>query len=678
MRWRAKMDAVKKGSHEDTDEDEEDEDWNGDDDDADDDEDGEDAAEDEAPHQVALAIAEEEPPSITAAAAAAAADDALASQTIASHEPSVEDSNLQQPEAERADQAISDYFASRAKNKGSGMPSLDLLFDGDLGALLSGAPADALPAKALPPPPAAASAAGAEGSAEAHGFAQPDAALFFSQQPTAKNKQSASEIWGALRGDGQREAGHIVTPVALTQAPSAVHHRKNDAQEEDEEEEEISDERVFSATSSARQAAVGARADDVDDDQEDGAEINNANQATSALDGYFSIFRRPEAGAAQQKIERRAMADKPVINTRNAFVEDEADIEEDEFMHEGGKEGDLAAHEGNVMEAESGDEDVIENFEDIKERFREEERAMHRKEVTDLINDLAEPGGLERKRRARRRKMADKYGDEFEDWDSDDEFAYWRRKRQSKTGPAAGGGIGSLRNLLPGAAPETAAFARAFYSGRRAEEDDDDDDDDDGHDDRAGDSDGGAPHRWRFDEDDGRREEETTLSRRDWLRMVEKENSRGGFFDDEAHSFLGTTISRSGHSLASGDAEADDLELPPDAGRSMALKGSISRGAFHRRSTLLSRTSSFAGLQNQTITIGASKEDVQRKAVLRKGMVFKASSASAGSRTTSTGGRAVSMSAALSNVLHGGNASQQSSRPKQALKSVDFGDLHQH
>jgi len=52
--------------------------------------------------------------------------------------------------------------------------------------------------------------------------------------------------------------------------------------------------------------------------------------------------------------------------------------------------------------------------------------------ITELVNDLAEPGGLMRKHRERRKALGDRYGTELDDWDSDDEFHYWRNKRQGR------------------------------------------------------------------------------------------------------------------------------------------------------------------------------------------------------------------------------------------------------
>lgn len=314
------------------------------------------------------------------------------------------------------------------------------------------------------------------------------------------------------------------------------------------------------------------------------------------MQGYFSIFQQAK------KTERVGdVSEKPAINLRNQFVEDEADIEEDEFMHEGGREGDLAPNEGNEMEAESGDEDVIEHFDDIKARFREEEQASHRKGVTDLINDLAEPGGLERKRRARRRNMADKYGDEFEDWDSDDEFAYWRRKRQNKAGDRA------AAEFLSGeydAAPETRAFARAFYADRRAINEEDLEED---------------VHVTSFAQlEEG---EENNLSRSEWTRMIEKENSRLGFLDEDSQGFLASLQPSTQGEKKNEEEEEADLELPAGPATSTIA-------AVRKRSTLLSRTTSFAGLANQSIVVATSKEDAARKAVLRKGMVFKTSEVS--------------------------------------------------
>ena len=85
-----------------------------------------------------------------------------------------------------------------------------------------------------------------------------------------------------------------------------------------------------------------------------------------------------------------------------------------------------------------------------------------------------------------------------------------------------------------------------------------------------------------------------------------------------------------------------DLDLPPTPPAigvtSMATATSARSAshyqAFRKRSTLLSRTTSFSGLANQSILVGASKDETNRKAVMRKGMVFK--TATDYSTTTST------------------------------------------
>lgn len=73
-----------------------------------------------------------------------------------------------------------------------------------------------------------------------------------------------------------------------------------------------------------------------------------------------------------EKLALQAAQPKPKpakkLPQRNRYIETEADVEEDEFMNAGGVDGE--AEEQDVMEAMSGDEEEITNFEDVEVHHR--------------------------------------------------------------------------------------------------------------------------------------------------------------------------------------------------------------------------------------------------------------------------------------------------------------------
>jgi len=114
------------------------------------------------------------------------------------------------------------------------------------------------------------------------------------------------------------------------------------------------------------------QSEDADDEMED-SELIAQTEVEAANKPLHSIFLPMHERLALEE------ANKPIpkvdTRARNKYIETEADVEEDEFMNAGGEDGEGA--DADKMEAMSGDEDEINDFEDIEAHHRYDQLISH-------------------------------------------------------------------------------------------------------------------------------------------------------------------------------------------------------------------------------------------------------------------------------------------------------------
>ncbi|KAJ3160253.1 hypothetical protein HK101_000947 [Irineochytrium annulatum] len=237
-----------------------------------------------------------------------------------------------------------------------------------------------------------------------------------------------------------------------------------EGEEEDEEVEDVAEDvemkpyrRVIESDDEEEEEEADAdRSGPVANDFDPPSELHLSPPPAPALDDDLG-------GTAASQPQRRLETIAPrvaVAQPKTAYIEGEAAEEEDEFMGMGGVDGEDPDDDGPMVC--SGDEDEVEDFDDIVELHRKQVLEADSKAVETLLNDVT-TGNL-RKRSARKE---DSRG--FTLSDSDDDEALLRKIRRKDWGGMKESRRADDFSHLPAlqrmaSKKETLAFARCFSS----------------------------------------------------------------------------------------------------------------------------------------------------------------------------------------------------------------------
>ncbi|KAJ3414765.1 hypothetical protein HDV05_006104 [Chytridiales sp. JEL 0842] len=182
-----------------------------------------------------------------------------------------------------------------------------------------------------------------------------------------------------------------------------------------------------------------------------------------ASDSYSQLATQLfEPGVIAAAVPTPAPAQPKQPKPKSAFIEEEAEEEEDEFMGLGGPDGEPEDPNEDAPMVCSGDEDEVEDFDDIIELHRQQMFDADGKMVENLLNDVT-TGNLRKKARRGGSK-----GWALSDSEDDEEILKALKRARMALGKRMRGEEGDDEDLSQleqyASNPQTAAFAKCFGS----------------------------------------------------------------------------------------------------------------------------------------------------------------------------------------------------------------------